>query len=449
MIIFKKSIPRRTFLRGVGASVALPMLDAMIPAMANPSESLTKMPIRAGYVYTPNGIIRDRFRPKIAGSAYEMTDMLKQWEPFREQLLILSNLDNAETERINGHVGGAGSFLTGSVPKKSLSDVESGISVDQVIANKFRQETPLGSLEMCIENAAELAGQSEGAYSSAYTNTITWGSPTSPLPMVHRPRDIFERLFGGAGATPEARHARVKEQKSILDFVKEDFAKTKQKLGASDLAKLDEFTETLRNVESRIQKSANKNVDDMPNIQRPVGVPEYEEHVGLMFDLALVAFQTDMARVFTFMIAREFSELVFTNLGHSDPYHPTTHHRGNKGKIKRAGDINVYQASLFAKFLTKMKNTKEIDGSSLLDNSMLVYGAGLGDGDIHSQSNVSVALLGGGGGKLKGGRHIAYEEGTPLANLHVAMLNKMGIETEKFGNLEGTSSKELDLDRPA
>ncbi len=447
MIIFKKHIPRRTFLRGLGASVALPMLDAMVPALANPKQALTKMPVRVGYVYTPNGIIRDRFRPKTTGTDFELSDMLKQWEPYRDQLLVLSNLDNAEVERINGHAGGASAFLTSCIAKKTLSDVQAGTSVDQIIAKKFGQETPLGSLEMCIENAAEMAGQSEGAYSSAYTNTITWASPTSPLPMVHRPRDIFERLFGGAGATVQARQERIQEQKSILDFVREDFARTKKKLGGSDLAKLDEFTETLRDVELRIQKSASSNFDDMPEIQRPIGVPEYGEHVDLMFDLALIAFQTDMTRVFTFMIAREFSELVFTNLGHSDPYHPTTHHRGNKGKIKRAGDINVYQASLFAKFLAKMRNTKDIDGSSLLDNSMLVYGAGLGDGDIHSQWNVPIAILGGGSGKLKTGRHIAYEDGTPLANLHVAMMNMLGIETETFGNLEGTSTGELDLKR--
>jgi hypothetical protein len=449
MIIFKKSIPRRTFLHGLGASIALPMLDAMVPALAKPLEGLAQMPMRIGYVYTPNGIIRERFRPTTTGADYEMTDILKQWEPFRDQLLILSNLDNAETDRINGHAGGATSFLTSAVAKKTLSDVQAGTSVDQIIAKTIGQETPLGSLEMCIENAAEMAGQSEGAYSSAYTNTITWASPTSPLPMVHRPRDIFERLFGGAGASPEARQARVQEQKSILDFVKEDFARTKKKLGSSDLAKLDEFTETLRDVETRIQKSANTDLNDMPDIQRPIGVPEYGDHVDLMFDLALIAFQTDMTRVFTFMIAREFSELVFTNLGHSDPYHPTTHHRGNQGKIKRAGDINVYQASLFGKFLTKMRNIKDIDGSSMLDNSMLVYGAGLGDGDIHSQWNVPLALLGGGRGKLKGGRHIAYKDGTPLANLHVTMLNMLGIETEKFGYQEGTSTGELDLTQMA
>jgi hypothetical protein len=267
--------------------------------------------------------------------------------------------------------------------------------------------------------------------------------------MVHRPRDVFERLFGDVGTDPKAKRARLDEQKSILDFVKEDFARTKKKLGANDISKLEEFTETLRGVEQRIQKAETRVDVELPEMQRPVGVPEYEEHMRLMYDLMLMAYQTDMTRVFTFMIAREFSELVFTNLGHSDPYHPTTHHRGNPGKIQRAGDINVYQAKLFGEFLTKMRDTKDIDGSSLLDNSMLVYGAGLGDGDIHSQWKTPLALIGGGRGMLKGGRHIAYKEGTPLSNFHVAILNKMGIEMENFGGELGYSTGELDLSRPA
>lgn len=447
MIIFKKAIPRRTFLRGLGATVALPMLDAMFPALA--AQSIVKMPMRVGYVYTPNGIIRDRFRPAMAGSGYEMTDILKQWEPFRDQLLVLSNLNNGGSESVSGHVGGSTMFLTGSKPNQSVSEIHAGISVDQVIAKEFGKQTPLGSLQLCIEDAASLSGQSNGGYSSAYTNTISWSGPTTPLPMVHRPRDIFERLFSDAGTNPDARKSRLLEQKSILDFVKEDFARTKIKLGATDKSKLDEFTDALRDVESRIQKAETTVDIELPEMQRPVGIPEYEEHVRLMFDLMLMAFQTDMTRVFTFMVAREYSELVFTQLGHTDPYHPTTHHRGNPEKIRRAGDINVYHAKLLGEFVAKMRATKDVDGSTLLDNSMIVYGAGMGDADIHSQWNVPVALLGGGGGTLKGGRHLVYKEGTPFSNLHVAMLNKIGIETASFGGELGQSDGELDLSLPA
>jgi hypothetical protein len=340
-------------------------------------------------------------------------------------------------------------FLTGAKPNQSMSEIHAGISVDQVIAREFGKETPLGSLQICIENAAELAGQSASGYSSAYTNTISWSSPTTPLPMVHRPRDIFERLFGDAGTNPEARKARLAEQKSILDFVKADFSRTKKKLGAADNSKLDEFTDALRDVEFRIQKAESKVDMDLPAMQRPIGIPDYEEHMRLMFDLMLMAFQTDMTRVFTFMVAREYSELVFTQLGHTDPYHPTTHHRGNPDKIRKAGDINVYHAKLLGEFLAKLKATKDLDGSSILDNSMMVYGAGMGDADIHSQWNVPVAIIGGGRGTLKGGRHIVYKEGTPFSNLHVAMLNRIGIETESFGGELGMSDGELDLNRSA
>jgi hypothetical protein len=447
MIIFKKSIPRRTFLKGLGASVALPMLDSMVPALANTAAS--KMPLRVGYVYSPNGIIKERFRPINAGTDYEMSDIVGQWAPFRDQVRVLSNLNNGDAESVSGHVGGSTMFLTGSKPNESLSEIYAGVSVDQIIAREFGKETPLASLQLCIENAAELAGQSAGGYSSAYTNTISWSSPTSPMPMIHRPRDVFERLFGDAGTNPDARRARLAEQKSILDFVKEDFARTKKKLGANDKSKLDEFTTVLRDVEQRIQKAEEKVDVELPNMQRPVGVPEYEEHSRLMYDLMLMAFQTDMTRVFTFMIAREYSELVFSNLGHSDPYHPITHHRGNPGKIRMAGDINVYHASLFGEFIAKLHNTKDIDGSSLLDNSMMVYGAGMGNADIHSQWNIPIALVGGGRGTLKSGRHIVYKEGTPLSNLHVTMLNKIGIETASFGGELGISDGELDLERNA
>jgi hypothetical protein len=449
MIIFKKEIPRRTFLRGLGVSVALPVLDAMVPALARASEIESKVPLRIGYVYAPNGIIRDRFRPAIAGANFEMSDMLKQWEPFRDQMLVLSNLNNGSASSVRGHVGGSSMFLTGVKPYKSLSNVSCGVSVDQIIAKEFNKETPLGSLQLCIENAAELAGQSGAGYSSAYTNTISWSNSTTPMPMVFRPRDVFERLFGDAGTDPQARKTRIQQQKSILDYIKDDFTRAKSKLGQTDRTKLDDFTDALRNIESRVQKAESKADIDLPEIARPVGIPEYEEHVRLMYDMILMAFKTDMTRVFTFMVAREFSELIFANLGHQEPYHPLTHHQGNPGKKRMAGEIDVYHAKLFSKLLAKMRVEKDIDGSSILDNSIIVFGSGMGDGDIHSQWNIPVALFGGGRGTLKGGRHIVYKEGTPLANLHVAMLNKIGMPTEKFGGELGYSDGELDLSRIA
>lgn len=446
MRLLRKPMPRRTFLSGLGASISLPILDAMTPALGALSKPGSAMPLRVGYAYSPNGIIKDRWRPTISGSEFELTDVLKPFAPYRDQLLVLTHLNNGDAESVSGHVGGSTMFLTGTEPNKSLSEIQANISVDQIFARELGEDTPLGSLQVCIENAAELAGQSSGGYSSAYTNTVSWGSPTTPLPMEHRPREIFERLFGDGGTDPEARMNRIRRQKSILDFVKEDVARVQKQLGHTDSLKLDEFSDALRDVEKRVQK-AEANVDmKLPEVERPVGIPEHEEHIRLMYDLLLLAFQTDTTRVFTYMIAREYSEIVYTNLGHTDPYHPLTHHRGNPVRKQQAGDIDVYHAQLFAEFVGKMQETIEIDGSSLLDNSILVYGAGLGNGDIHSQWNVPVALLGSGGGRIKGGRHLVFEEGTPLSNLHVAMLNRAGIPTESFGGRLGFSTGELDLD---
>jgi hypothetical protein len=419
------------------------MLDAMIPALAAPSA--TKIPLRVGYTYTPNGIIRDRWLPATAGANFEMTDIMKQWAPFRDKLLVVSNLDNGTSESVSGHVGGSSMFLTGVEPNKSLSEIHCGISVDQVIAAEFGKETPFSSLQVCIENAAELAGQSSGGYSSAYTNTISWSSPTTPLPMEHRPREVFERLFGDGGTDPAARQSRLNRQKSILDFVREDVARVKQTLGTSDAVKLGEYLDAVRDVEFRVAKAEEKTDMVLPEVEKPLGIPAHEEHLRLMFDLLALAFQTDMTRVFTFMVAREYSELVYTQLGHTDPYHPLTHHRGDPVRKRQAGEIDVYHAKMYGEFLAKLDSIKDIDGSSILDNSIMVYGAGMGDGDIHNQWKVPIALIGGAGGQLKGGRHIAYKTGTSICNLHVAMLNKLGLHTDSFSQSTG----ELDLSLPA
>ena len=443
MIIFKKAIPRRTVLRGIGASIALPMLDAMIPALASAAE--TKMPVRVGYTYTPNGIIRERFRPLAAGANYEMTDILRNWEPFRDKLLVLSNLDNGDLETLSGHVGGSSMFLTGMRPNESLSEIRCGRSVDQILADKLGQDTPLSSLQLCIENAAELAGQSAGGYSSAYTNTISWASPTTPLPMEHRPREIFERLFGDGGTDPQARQQRIDRQYSILDFIRDESLRVNKRIGTDDSNKLSEYLDAVRTVEVQVQKAEVKTAMELPDMQRPVGIPAHEDHLRLMFDMLVLAFQTDMTRVFTFMLAREYSEMVYTMLGHQDPYHPLTHHRGDAVRKRQAGEIDVYHARIYGEFLAKLAATKDADGSTLLDNSIMVYGAGMGDGEIQNQWNIPVALIGGGGGLVKGGRHIEYKLGTPLSNLHVTMLNTLGIPTETFGGELGLSSGALDL----
>ena len=440
MMICKKAIPRRTFLRGLGASIALPFLDSMVPAFA----ASTDAPLRLAYVYVPNGIIREAWLPAKTGTDFEWTPALEMFKPFGDQMLVLSGMDGGK-QFVGGHVRGSSMWLTGAEPKQSLNDVRSGVSVDQVVAKEFGKHTQLPSLELCIENAAELAGQSAGGYSAAYTNTIAWRTPTTPLPMEHRPRAVFERLFGDGDSTnPAARLARIRKQRSILDFVNRDVTRVLADLGPNDRGKLTEFFDAIRDVETRVQKAEAQSSVELPEVERPIGIPPYEEHIKLMFDLLLLAYQTDLTRVSTFMLAREYSELVYTNLGITEPHHPLTHHRGIPQRMKQAGEVNVYHARLFAYFLEKMRSTREGDGS-LLDHAMVVYGAGMGDGDIHNQWNLPIALFGGGGGKVKGGRHIQSPKGTPFSNLHVTLLNVAGISTEKFGLSTGA----LDLNAAA
>ena len=444
MMIFNKAIPRRTFLRGLGATIALPWLGSMVPAFAAQSNPAMKSPLRLGYVYVPNGIIREDWLPATAGTQFEETPVLKQWAAFRDQMIVLSGMDGGK-QFVGGHVRGSSMWLTGAEPKQSLNDVRSGVSVDQVIAREFGKDTQLESLELCIENAAELAGQSAGGYSAAYTNTVSWRTPTLPLPMEHSPRAVFERLFGDGDSTdPAARLARIQKQRSILDFVSNDVSRVMADLGQSDRSKLNEFLESIRGVEARVQKAEEQSPKELPQVERPIGIPEYEEHVGLMFDLLHLAYQTDLTRVSTFMLAREYSELVYTDIGHTEPHHPLTHHRGIPQRMKQAGEVNQYHAKLFANFLDKMQSTKEADGS-LLDHSMIIYGAGMGDADIHNQWNLPIAFFGGAGNQVQGGRHIQSPKGTPFSNLHVTVLELAGIPTEKFG----LSTGKIDLNASA
>ena len=441
MMNFKKAIPRRTFLRGVGAAIALPMLDSMVPAFAGALDTANATPLRVGFVYLPNGIIREQWLPATDGANFEATPILSQWNNVRNQTLILSGLDGGK-EFVGGHVRGSAMWLTGAEPKKSINEVYCGYSVDQVIAKEFGKSTQLDSLELCMEDAAEIAGQSQGGYNAAYTNTIAWRTPTQPLPMEHKPRAVFERLFGDGDSTDSAsRLSRLQKNKSILDFVANDVSRQMSRLGEGDRAKLSEFLDSIRDVETRVQKAEANATKELPTVERPVGIPGYEDHAKLMFDLLLLAYQTDTTRVSTFMLAREYSELVYTQIGVTEPHHPLTHHRGIPSRIEQAGKINVYHAKLFGHFLDRMKSTVDGDGT-LLDHSMILYGAGMGDGDIHNQWNMPIAVFGNAGGRIKkSGQHIRYPKGTPFSNFHVALLNAVGMPTEKFG----ISTGKLDL----
>jgi hypothetical protein len=438
MMIFKKAIPRRTFLKGVGATLALPLLDGMVPAMAAVGDS--KRVNRLSFVYVPNGIIMDKFTPKTEGAGFEMTPILEQIAPFRDQMLVLSGLDckhaNPQPGEGGGdHERGSGAFLTGSHPKKTGgADIRAGISVDQIAAMELGKQTELASLELTLD-FAEFVGGCDPGYSCAYTNTLCWRSPTTPMPMENNPRAVFERLFGSSDTTdPAERLARLRKDRSILDAVTQDVARLQTGLGSADRRKLTEYLDAVRDVERRIQKVEQQSSQELPTFARPVGIPAtFEEHYKLMVDLQALAYQADKTRVITFLVAHEQSTRPYPEIGISDPHHPLTHHSGNQEKIAKVIQINTYHAKMFSYFLERMRSTADGDGS-LLDHMMVIYGGSISDANVHKHEDLPILLVGGGDGRLKGGRHVRYPKDTPVANLFLAMLNNLGVPAESFGD---------------
>jgi hypothetical protein len=437
-MIFKKAIPRRTFLKGVGATLALPLLDGMVPAMAAVGDS--KRVNRLSFVYVPNGIIMDKFTPKTEGAGFEMTPILEQIAPFRDQMLVLSGLDckhaNPQPGEGGGdHERGSGAFLTGSHPKKTGgADIRAGISVDQIAAMELGKQTELASLELTLD-FAEFVGGCDPGYSCAYTNTLCWRSPTTPMPMENNPRAVFERLFGSSDTTdPAERLARLRKDRSILDAVTQDVARLQTGLGSADRRKLTEYLDAVRDVERRIQKVEQQSSQELPTFARPVGIPAtFEEHYKLMVDLQALAYQADKTRVITFLVAHEQSTRPYPEIGISDPHHPLTHHSGNQEKIAKVIQINTYHAKMFSYFLERMRSTADGDGS-LLDHMMVIYGGSISDANVHKHEDLPILLVGGGDGRIKGGRHVRYPKDTPVANLFLAMLNNLGVPAESFGD---------------
>jgi hypothetical protein len=444
MMIFKKAIPRRTFLKGVGATLALPLLDGMVPAMAAVGDS--KRVNRLSFVYVPNGIIMDKFTPKTEGAGFEMTPILEQIAPFRDQMLVLSGLDckhaNPQPGEGGGdHERGSGAFLTGSHPKKTGgADIRAGISVDQIAAMELGKQTELASLELTLD-FAEFVGGCDPGYSCAYTNTLCWRSPTTPMPMENNPRAVFERLFGSSDTTdPAERLARLRKDRSILDAVTQDVARLQTGLGSADRRKLTEYLDAVRDVERRIQKVEQQSSQELPTFARPVGIPAtFEEHYKLMVDLQALAYQADKTRVITFLVAHEQSTRPYPEIGISDPHHPLTHHSGNQEKIAKVIQINTYHAKMFSYFLEKMRSTPDGDGS-LLDHLMIIYGGSISDANVHKHEDLPILLVGGGDGRIKGGRHVRYPKDTPVTNLFLAMLNNLGVPAESFGDSTGLLS---------
>jgi len=441
MIITKKSLPRRTFLRGLGTTLALPLLDSMVPALA--VAGATKPIIRLGFVYHPVGMIQNKWIPQTVGTDFEITPTMKALEPFRENMVVLTGL-----AQVNGRALGDGAgdharegatWLTGVHPKKTEGvGIHAGISADQIAARELGKSTQLASLELGLESAS-LAGGCDSGYSCAYTNTVSWRSATTPLPVEVHPRAVFERLFGdGESTDPAARLAALKEQRSILDYVSGSVERLETSLGKSDRTKLSEYLEAIRDIERRIQKAEQQNAEmKLPAMERPGSIPEeFEDHAKLMMDLEVIAFQTDMTRVITLMLGRAGSNRPYRQIGISDGHHSITHHQGDPVKIANVAKIDAYLVSTFAYLLDKLKSTPDGDGN-LLDHSLILYGSGLGDANIHTHHELPTALLGGGAGQIKGGRHLNYPKDTPLNNLLVSMLDKAGLRTENFGDATG------------
>jgi hypothetical protein len=443
MMIFQKAIPRRTFLRGLGATVALPLLDGMVPAFASTVDGAAKPAIRLGFVYVPNGIFMEKWTPKTEGAAFEMTPTLEPLAPFRDRLLVLSGLaaNNGramEGEGAGDHARAIAAFMTGVHPKKTEgSDIRAGISVDQVAAQELGKHTQLASLEVCVD-ATDMVGTCDAGYTCAYTNTLSWRSPTNPVPMENQPRAVFERLFGDSESTdPAERLARVKTQRSILDFVTNNAKRLMTGLAPSDRSKLGDYLDSIRDVERRIQMAEDQSSRELPRLDRPAGVPStFAEHGKLMFDLQVLAYQTDLTRVSTFMMGQEASTRVYQEIGISDAYHPLTHHQKDPGKIAKVIQIDLFHTKVFAHFLDRLRSTADGNGN-LLDHSMIVYGGGLSDGNLHEHNDIPMLVAGGGGGQIQGGRHLRYPQDTPSTNLYLTLLNKLGISMQSFGDSTG------------
>ena len=436
MIITKRALPRRTFLRGIGATVALPLLDAMVPALSAAARTVANPVRRLGVIYVPNGMAMQYWTPAAEGTQFELTPILKPLAPFRDRLLVVSGLDGPAGG--GTHTGASTRFLTGV---RAETDGTASISMDQFVATETGRHTQLASLELALDGR-DNSGTCEGKYICAFTNTISWRSRATPLPMEHNPRAVFERLFGDSGSTdPNDRLARLSKDRSILDSITETVAHLQGRVGPSDSAKIQEYLDAVRDVERRVQKAEEQSEIELIAMEQPAGVPAtFGEHAKLMFDLQVLAYQSDLTRVITFMIGREFSGRTYPEIGVPEAHHPLSHHQEDPVKIASMATVNTYHTTLLAYYLEKLNATADGDGS-LLDHLVLMYGAGMSNSNAHDYHNLPVLFAGGGAGQLKGGRHLKYVDGT-WANLLVSVMEKLGVPIEQIGNSTG----KLDID---
>lgn len=437
MIITKKALPRRTFLKGVGATLSLPLLDAMVPAATALAKTPAKPVRRLGYVFMPMGCDITRWTPPGGEKLDKLSPILSSLEPVKQDVTIVSNLELANAYP-GSHATSNSAFLSAAKAKVTEStDYYLGTTADQIAARHIGQSTQLPSLEMAMD-LLKLVGQCDNGYACVYQNNLSWSSPTTPLPAEAHPRIVFESLFG-EGGTAQERRAALRKRASLLDSISEEITRLQRDLGPADRAKLEEYLTAVREVERRIQTAesdAAKN--QLPDLDRPLGVPaSYADHARLMFDLQVLALQGDVTRVTTFQLARETSNRTYPEIGVPDPHHPLSHHGNNAEKVALMAKINSFHVSLFAEFVQKLKKTTDGNGS-LLDHSLYLYGSGMGNPNVHDHTNLPTIVAGGAAGKMRGGRHIQYDKPTPLANLHLSLLNKVGVPMESFADSTGT-----------
>ena len=428
-------------LRGVGVTLALPLVDAMVPALTAFQKTAAKPVRRLGVVYHPNGVVYENWLPKGVGTAFEFSRVLAPFEKFRDRVVVVTGLADRTAEALGDgggdHSRASGSYLTGVHVKKSDSMVQNGVSMDQIAARALQRETQLSSLQLTVD-ANNLVGSCDTGYSCAYSNTLSWLTPTLPLMSENDPRVVFERLFGASDSTdPAVRMARLQQDRSILDSVTSRVKQLQQKLGPTDNTKVSDYLESLRDVERRIQKAEEQSARELPDVDRPVGIPDsFDEHVQLLYDLQALAYQCDLTRVITFMYGREQSARTYPQLGISDPHHQLTHHQNDPEKLEKCTKIQTHHVEMFTAYLDKLRSIPDGDGS-LLDHMVILFGAGLSNSDRHTHSPLPTVVVGG-PSAIKGGRHLVYPDGTPLTNLHVTLLDKVGVPVDKLGDSTGT-----------
>jgi hypothetical protein len=449
MFITKKYLPRRAVLRGLGAAIALPLLDGMVPALTAQRRTAAAPVRRFGVFYVPNGMSMPYWFPREEGTLAELPPTLQSLSAFKDRVLLCGGLDDESANLVKGggdHARSAGTFLTCEPFKiTSGADVFAAVSMDQIAARELSKETQLASLELGIESNA-MVGNCDGGASCAYTNTIAWRTPTTPLPIENDPRAVFERLFGTTGSTdPEVRMERLRRDRSILDAVGGELKGLELILGPGDQIKLDEYLDALRDIERRIQMAEQQSTRELPIVDQPVGVPsDYEEHAKLMMDLLTLAYQTDLTRISSFMLAREVSGRAYPEIGVSDSHHPLSHHQDEPAKLERLHKINEYHFRQFAYLVEKLAALPEADGT-MLDSTLFLYGTGISDSNTHFHDDLPIALIGGKATGIKGGRYIRYADDTPLANLHMTILDKLGVPVDAFGDSNGHLERLTDV----